>query len=140
MQGRLDGRTALITGGSLGVGRAIASRFAEAGDRVVIAARRPEMLAEASAAVAAAAGTAPVTVAADVGNAADCTRLVREAEAAVGRIDILVNNAGTSRRGRLLDIDEATWPADPDLKLVAAHALACTGTPGTGKRGGRGRG
>lgn len=130
MQVRLDGRSALITGGSLGVGRAIASRFVEAGARVVIAARRPEILAQACEAIAGTTGTAPVAAAADVGVAADCARLVREAEAAVGPIDILVNNAGTSKRARFLDIDDATWQADLDLKLFAAIRLARLLTPG----------
>jgi len=130
MQVRLDGRTALITGGSLGVGRAIATRFVEAGARVVIASRRAEVLAEACEAVAASAGTAPVAVAADVSDAGDCARLVREAEAAVGPIDILVNNAGTSKRGRFLEIDDATWQTDLDLKLFAAIRLARLVAPG----------
>ena len=124
MQVRLDGRTALITGGSLGVGRAIATRFVEAGARVVIAARRAEVLEEARAEIAAIAGTAPFAVAADVADAAGCERLVREAEAAAGPIDILVNNAGTSKRSRFLDIDDATWQADLDLKLFGAIRLA----------------
>lgn len=130
MQVRLDGRTALITGGSLGVGRAIATRFVAAGARVVIAARRAEVLSEACAAIAAAAGAAPIAVAADVADAGDCARLVREAEAAVGQIDILVNNAGTSKRARFLDIDDAAWQADLDLKLFAAIRLARLLTPG----------
>lgn len=134
MQIRLDGRTALITGGSLGVGRAIATRFVAAGARVVIAARRPEVLAEASAAVEAAAGSAPVTVAADVGSAEDCARLVREATAAVGPIDILVNNAGTSKRAKFLEIDDATWQSDLDLKLFAAIRLARLVVPGMVER------
>lgn len=130
MQVRLDGRRALITGGSLGVGRAIAARFVAAGARVVIAARRPEVLAQACEAIAETAGAAPVAVAADVGVAADCARLVHEAEAAVGPIDILVNNAGTSKRARFLDIDDATWQADLDLKLFAAIRLARLLAPG----------
>ncbi|MEQ8817462.1 MAG: SDR family oxidoreductase [Thalassobaculum sp.] len=130
MQVRLDGRTALITGGSLGVGRAIATRFVEAGARVVIAARRAEVLEGARAEIAAVAGTAPFAVAADVADAAGCVRLVREAEAAAGPIDILVNNAGTSKRSRFLDIDDATWQADLDLKLFGAIRLARLLAPG----------
>lgn len=134
MQVRLDGRTALITGGSLGVGRAIASQFSEAGARVVIAARRADVLAEAAAAVAEAAGTAPVTVAADVADAEDCKRLVREAEAAAGPIDILVNNAGSSKRAPFLTVDDETWQADLDLKLFAAIRLARLVIPGMKER------
>lgn len=134
MQVHLDGRTALITGGSLGVGRAIATRFAEAGARVVIAARRPEVLDEARNAIAAAVGAEPVTVAADVSDADGCARLVREAEAAVGPIDILVNNAGSSKRAAFLEIDDATWQADLDLKLFAAIRLARLVIPGMVER------
>lgn len=134
MQVRLDGRTALITGGSLGVGREIARRFVESGARVVIAARRAEVLEEARADIAATAGTAPFAVAVDVADAAGCERLVREAEAAAGPIDILINNAGTSKRGRFLDIDDATWQSDLDLKLFAAIRLARLLTPGMVER------
>jgi len=134
MQVRLDGRTALITGGSLGVGRAIATRFVEAGAKVVIVARRAEVLAEACEAVAAAAGSSPIAIAADVGSAEDCARLVREAVAAVGPIDILVNNAGTSKRGKFLEIDDATWQSDLDLKLFAAIRLARMVVPGMVER------
>jgi len=134
MQVRLDGRTALVTGGSLGVGRAIARRFTEAGARVVIVARRPEPLAEACAEIAAATGATPVAVAGDVADAAGCTALVREAEAAVGPIDILVNNAGSSKRGAFLEVDDATWQQDLDLKLFAAIRLTRLVAPGMVER------
>lgn len=134
MQVRLDGRTALVTGGSLGVGRAIATRFVEAGARVVITARRPEILSEACDAIAAAAGSPPTAIAADVADAADCARLVREAEAAVGPIDILVNNAGSSKRAPFLEVDDETWQADLDLKLFAAIRLARRVIPGMVER------
>ncbi len=130
MQVRLDGRRALITGGSLGVGRAIAARFVEAGAQVVIVARRQEVLGEACAAIAEAAGAAPTAIAGDVADAGDCARIIRDAEAAVGPIDILVNNAGSSKRGAFLEVDDATWQSDLDLKLFAAIRLARLVAPG----------
>lgn len=131
---RLDGRGALITGGSLGIGRSIASRFAEAGARVVIAGRGRDNLDAAVAAIRAATGQTVVPVAADVSRAEDCTRLVEAAEAALGRVDILVNNAGTSARGPFLEVDDAAWQADLDLKLLAHIRLARSLLPGMAER------
>ena len=106
---RMDGRVALITGGSLGLGKAMAEAFAAAGASVAIVARRPEVLAEAKAAIEAVAdgGAKVCAVAADIRTDAECQRVIDEAQAALGPIDVLVNNAGTSRRGPFLEIDDA---------------------------------
>ena len=66
----------------------------------------------------------------DVSDAGDCARIIREAEAAIGPIDILVNNAGSSKRGAFLDVDDATWQSDLDLKLFGAIRLARLVIPG----------
>src|SRR5690348_7557653 len=93
----LAGKTALVTGGSRGIGRAIALELARRGARVVVNYRSgAEPAAEVCAAIAALGGQA-VAVAADVSQAADVERLFAQAEAAFGAVEVLVNNAGVTR-------------------------------------------
>ncbi|MBT3352122.1 MAG: SDR family oxidoreductase [Nitrospinaceae bacterium] len=117
---RLDGRSALITGGSRGMGRAFALRFAESGADVAIAARRPDMLEETKAEIE---KVAKGKVAAYVCDASDAGQ-IKETFAAVsrdfGKVDILVNNAGTSSAMKFDDITDEMWQADLDLKLFGA--------------------
>src|SRR5262249_12117826 len=91
---RLNGKTALITGSSLGLGRAMALAFAKAGGDVAITARRADVLEQTKAEIVAQKGGKVVAIAADVSKAADCERLFKEASRELGRVDILVNNAG----------------------------------------------
>jgi len=125
MEVRMDGRKAVITGGSLGLGRAIATRFAEAGADVAIVARREDVLAEAKAAIEAAApgGGAVHAVAGDVSTAAGCQAVFDNAVAAMGQVDVLVNNAGSSLRKPFADVSDDDWQGDLDLKLFAAIRL-----------------
>jgi NAD(P)-dependent dehydrogenase (short-subunit alcohol dehydrogenase family) len=124
MQLTLNGRAALITGGSKGLGLAIAKAFAGAGGHVALVARGAETLAKAEAEVKQAAPAAKVAaIAADIATAEGCERAFGEAQRALGQIDILVNNAGTSQRGPFLEISDALWQADLDLKLFAAIRL-----------------
>ena len=128
---RMDGRSAIITGGSLGIGLAIATRFAASGASVAIVARREGPLAEAAAAIRDAAPAARVaTIAADVRRAEDCGRVYSEAASALGAIDVVVNNAGTSRRGDFESISDEVWQEDLDLKLFAAIRLCRLVLPG----------
>ncbi|MBO0776302.1 MAG: SDR family oxidoreductase [Actinobacteria bacterium] len=90
---RLDGRVAVVTGASSGLGVCFAQALAEAGADVVLAARRADRLAE-TAALAEKAGRRQLTVPADVARPQDCERVAAAAMAEFGRIDILVNNAG----------------------------------------------
>ena len=90
---RLDGRTAIVTGASSGLGVAFACALAEAGADVVLAARRADRLEETKAAVEAA-GRRALAVRTDVADPDDCRRLVEAAAQAFGHVDILVNNAG----------------------------------------------
>ncbi|HLI37878.1 MAG TPA: SDR family NAD(P)-dependent oxidoreductase, partial [Streptosporangiaceae bacterium] len=90
---RLDGRVALVTGASSGLGVAFARALAEAGADVVLAARRAGRLAE-TAALVEGAGRRQLVVRADVARPEDCRQAAAAAMAEFGRIDILVNNAG----------------------------------------------
>ena len=130
MQLSMKGRNALITGGSLGIGRAIAKHFTGAGANVALVARRQNSLDEARAEVAAASNAKVVTVAADVGTAEGCRAAFAAAAAGLGQIDVLVNNAGTSQRGPFESISDELWQHDIDLKLFAAIRLSRWRFPG----------
>jgi 3-oxoacyl-[acyl-carrier protein] reductase len=130
MQLRMNGRNALITGGSLGIGRAIAKHFAGAGANVAIVARNQDPLDEAKADIAATANVKVATVAADVGTAEGCRKAYEAANSALGQIDVLVNNAGTSQRGPFLEVSDEVWQHDIDLKLFAAIRLCRQAFPG----------
>lgn len=121
---RLDGRVALVTGGSKGLGLAIAKAFAGSGADVAIVARRPEALEQAKAGIAALGGGRVHSVAADIATADGVATAFASATAALGRIDILVNNAGVSSVGPFGSLTDAVWQADLDLKLFAAIRAA----------------
>ena len=93
-------RAALVTGGSSGIGLAIARMLRDEGYELTLASRRPERV------QAAAEELGAVAVAADVGNAEDCRRLVAEHRERFGRIDMLVNSAGIGIGGRVEDLPE----------------------------------
>jgi 3-oxoacyl-[acyl-carrier protein] reductase len=131
MDVRLDGKTALITGGSLGLGLAMGTVMAQAGAAVALVARRKEVLDDARASVLKAAPKAKVGVfPCDVGNAKGVAEMFASATKELGQIDILVNNAGTSRTGAFETITDEVWQADFDLKLFAAIRLARLALPG----------
>ena len=125
MDVRLDGRVALVTGGSAGLGLAMARRFAGSGAAVAILARRPDVLERAAAQVrvVASAPDRVVALPADVRDAERLAAAHAEIVERLGSVDILVNNAGTSATGSFLDISDADWQADFDLKLFAAVRL-----------------
>ena len=133
---RLDGKTALITGGSRGLGRAMAIEFARSGGAVAIAARDPVALSEARDEIATAAPKARIAaIGCDISTSEGCEAAHAQAVKELGQIDILVNNAGTSRRGPFLEIDDAAWQADFDLKVFAAIRLTRLVMPGMKKQG-----
>src|SRR5215472_6918627 len=120
MDVRLDGRTAVITGGSKGLGLAIAEEYAKSGADVAILARNPDTLAEAKAKIQAGApGRKIAAVSCDVSKAADIRKAYDQIMAEFGKIDIFVNNAGQSTRGPSEEITDEMWQADLDLKLFA---------------------
>ena len=131
---QLNGRVALVTGGSQGIGKAVAAMLAQEGASVVIAARGAELLDKVATEIRAAGGKVHA-VAADVSQAADCERLVAETIKTFGRLDILVNNAGTSATGEFESVTDEAWQADFNLKLFAAIRLARLAVPGMRQHG-----
>ncbi len=123
MELRMDGRKALITGASLGLGRAMAERFAGAGAEVAIVARRSDILDEARAEIEQKTGGRVACVAGDVSTAEGCQAAYEAAGEAMGQVDVLVNNAGSSQRGPFAEITDEVWQADIDLKLFAVIRL-----------------
>lgn len=92
----LTGKVAIVTGGSRGIGRAIAQTLAEAGADVVIASRKLDACEKAAAEIRESTGTNPAAIACHVGKWADCDRLIDETIARYSRLDVLVSNAGMS--------------------------------------------
>ena len=131
----LAGKTALITGASLGLGRAMAEAFHGAGANVALLARREDVLAAAAAEIGAAGGGKVGAYPCDVTDAAQIEAAVTQATSELGDIDILVNNAGQSQTGRFEDLTDEVWQYDLDLKLFAAIRLSRLVFPGMKERG-----
>src|SRR5215470_19128751 len=120
MEISLAGRAAVVTGGSKGIGFAVASRFAADGADVAIVARSRDTLDQAVEAIRKVAKGKVVGVQGDVGKAEDITRAYNEIMAALGKIDILVNNAGTSRAAPFEQLTDDILHEDIEQKLYAA--------------------
>jgi NAD(P)-dependent dehydrogenase (short-subunit alcohol dehydrogenase family) len=116
----LVGRSAVVTGGSRGIGLAVAIRFAASGADVAIVARGREALDLAVKTIGATARGRLLAVQGDVAVVADLQRAFAETMAAFGKIDILVNNAGVSRNAPFEQITDEIWREDFDQKLFAA--------------------
>src|SRR5262245_25799679 len=116
MQLGLEGKAAIVTGASTGIGLAIARALAAEGASVLISARGGERVAEAGTALAAEFGVPIETVAADMSTAAGCTDVVDAAVRRFGRLDILVNNAGgSSGPGGFMNLADEHWQIAFDL-------------------------
>src|ERR1700759_5030341 len=112
-------RVAVVTGGSKGIGVAVARRFAESGARVAILARGAADLASARETLAKD-GLVVRDYVCDVSKATDITNAHDRIVADLGKIDVLVNNAGTARTLAFENISDDAWQEDLDLKLFAA--------------------
>jgi 3-oxoacyl-[acyl-carrier protein] reductase len=117
MQIRLDERVALVTGGSRGIGRAIALSLATTGATVIVNYRGNQAAADETVASIEAAGGKAVAIQADVANGEDVERLFKEVSERFGRIDILVNNAGITRDTLMLRMKDDDWDAVMDTNL-----------------------
>lgn len=112
----LGGKTALVTGASLGIGLAVAQELAREGVNVVMNARNAERLAAAAADIERETGARVIAAPGDMALADDVTRVVDIARREFGRIDILINNAGSSPAGRLEEVPDETWFKSLTLK------------------------
>jgi NAD(P)-dependent dehydrogenase (short-subunit alcohol dehydrogenase family) len=130
----LDDLCAVVTGGSSGIGRAIATALAGAGARVVVVARHEETLNPVVTEVIEAGGRA-ASVAADLGSRDGVQSAARQAIEPFGEPDILVNSAGVNLRPPLNDLDERTWNATMALNLTAPFLLGQRFGPGMAQRG-----
>jgi 3-oxoacyl-[acyl-carrier protein] reductase len=121
---RLDGKRALVTGGSRGIGRAVVLEFVRRGARVAFGyAAREERAAE-TVALAKQAGGEAIALRADLAAPGEPDRLVREAEAAIGELDVLVNNAGIVDDGPSPGLSETQWNRVIALDLTGAFLVA----------------
>jgi NAD(P)-dependent dehydrogenase (short-subunit alcohol dehydrogenase family) len=119
----LTGKTALITGGSKGLGKAMAGGLAQAGADVVISSRHVEELRAALDEVLRGTGRRGEFIVADMSRRDEVNALARAALERMGRIDILINNAGTNVPEPIDGIDDATWDKVVEINLNSVMAL-----------------
>lgn len=132
----LKDKIAVITGGSVGIGLAIAEGLAQEGVHIVLCARQSERLSEQAKNIADKFGVRSIGVQADVAKPEDIDRLVAEVEAQFGGADILVNNAGTGSNETVMNAPDEKWQYYWDLHVMAAVRLARGLVPSMQKRGG----
>jgi NAD(P)-dependent dehydrogenase (short-subunit alcohol dehydrogenase family) len=132
---RLEGKVALITGGTSGIGRSTAELFAREGARVAITGRDEPRGAEVVTAIRDAGGDA-LFVRSDVRVGSDCERAVAETVAAFGRLDILFNNAGVYVANDVVNCDEEEWDAQIDTSLKGAYLMSRAAIPHMRTQGG----
>jgi NAD(P)-dependent dehydrogenase (short-subunit alcohol dehydrogenase family) len=131
----LKGKVAVVTGGTQGIGRATALRFAREGANVAICARNADRLEQTSAELRKA-GVDVLSMSADCSKPADIERFMGAVVKKFGRIDVLVNNAGESMRGKFLETDDAKWSSDIELKVFGAIRCSRLAIPHMKKQGG----
>lgn len=132
----LEGKVALVTGGSEGIGKGVAWKLAEEGCSVAICARRDDVLQAAAQEIRDATDGAVLAVPADVTKAEDIDRFVSTAIETYGGVDILVNNAGRSAGFPFEDATDEIWLEDFDLKFWAAVRGSRSALPSMKERGG----
>lgn len=131
----LTGKVAVITGGSVGIGLAVAHGLAAEGCDILIAARGGERAETEASAIAAKHGVKAIGVGADVATAEGCNAVIAAA-AEMGGADILINNAGTGSNETILEAEDDKWDYYHNLHLMAAVRLAKGLVPQMKKKGG----
>lgn len=126
--GLLAGKTALITGATRGIGRAIALRFAAEGANVAFTYRSQHEAAQSLVSELEAMGVRAKAYTSDAASFEDAHKVVEDVKETFGRIDVLVNNAGITKDGLMMRMDEAQWDAviDTNLKSAFNFIHACT--------------
>jgi 3-oxoacyl-[acyl-carrier protein] reductase len=132
---RLDGRVALVTGASRGIGRAIALALAEQGAKVAVNYVSRDGDAEAVVGAIRANGGTAVAVRADVSTAAEVDAMIASVTAQLGAVDILVNNAGIALRRDVYDLTEADFDRTMAVNLKSAFLCTQAVVPGMRERG-----
>lgn len=134
---QLSGKTAIVTGGSAGIGLAIAKSLYSEGVNVVIAARNPERLENAVSAIQSlpTPGAKVISISADLTQAESVDRVVSTTLQQFGQIDILVNNAGSARAGSFLDLSDEVFLDAWNLKLLGYIRLVKAVVPHQKNRG-----
>ena len=123
MAGQFSGKIVVVSGGSRGIGRGIATAFAREGAQTVLAASSEANLAKTVDAIAAAGSARPVPCAADLRTPAGCDKVFHLVNERFKLCDILVNSAGATRAGAFLDLDEAAWQDGFALKFFGCVRL-----------------
>src|ERR1700693_3616350 len=123
MPKEFEGKVVVVSGGSRGIGRAIAAAFAREGAQCVLAASNAANLAEGAKAVAAAGGAAPMTIAGDLRQLSACEQVFAKVNERFQRCDVLVNSAGATRGGKFFELPDDAWTDGFALKFYAAVRL-----------------
>ena len=120
----LSGRTALVTGGSKGIGKAISRAYAEAGANIAISARHEDELKKAAAEIAEGLKVRVETFVCDMADREQAKTIGERVLKSLGRVDILVNNAGSNQPQNLVNITEESWDRILQLNLTSCMLLA----------------
>jgi NAD(P)-dependent dehydrogenase (short-subunit alcohol dehydrogenase family) len=123
MAGAFEGKVVVVSGGSRGIGRAIAVAFAREGAQTVLAASSAANLNAAAKEISAGGASAPLTVAGDLRTLAGCEALFVAVKQRFGRCDVLVNNAGATKGGNFFDLPDDAWGDGFALKFFGAVRL-----------------
>lgn len=130
----LSGRVALVTGGSRGLGKAMARIFAQAGADIAICSRHEDQLQSAAAEIGEGTGARVEYVVTDMTRRDEVKRLAETAVERMGKVDILVNNAGTNIPQPIDQIEDETWDQLLELNLTSCMALTRALVPGMKQR------
>ena len=132
----LKDKVAVVTGGSVGIGLAVAEGLAKEGVQLILCARDEARLLAAAKEIADTCGIQAVGVQADVSKSTDIERVLKSVEERFGGADILINNAGTGSNETIMEAPDDKWQYYWDLHVMAAVRLARGLVPGMVKRGG----